>query len=272
MLVVALTSCLIVAPSAAQEAANKDLNTLSLEVTAMERMDALGIAPEQLAVLAVLAKETAEKPRDRDPARVNLKLRRAVLELHAALAKKKGEDYVTNLRLRVAEIKKKDKVELDDDWETTAAARVKAADFLRHLKPTQVSWLLVSVDDSDPEELLRDALRRSRILKELNWTEARNETVNDLRDALGGVDMEKADEIGGQVGLLLDRAHKMKEPEYKKQERQLLDEAKTLIRKVGPVRILENRATLGIAKFLSNPALPAAVELRLAATRSGALR
>lgn len=267
-----LTCCLFLAAVAGQDAAHKDLNTLSLEVTVMERMDAMGITPEQLAVLAVLAKETAEKPRDRDPARVNLKLRRAVLELHAALVKKKGDDYLTNLRLRVAEIKKKDKVELDDNWETTAAARAKAAEFLRLLKPTQVSWLLVSVDDTDPEELLRDAIRRSRILKELNWTEARNETVNDLSEALGGTDTDRADEIGQQVGMLLDRAHAMKEPEYKKQEARILEEARAMIRKVGPLRILENRATLSVARFLSNPALPAAVEQRLAATPSGTLR
>ncbi len=251
-------------PALGQEAASKDLNTLSLEVAALQELNALDLSSEQLKVLAGFAKETVEKPHDRDPARVNLPLRKAMLALHAALARKKGPDVVLNLQAQVAEIKDLDLVTLDDGWETTVPARVKVRELFRLLKPSQAASLMGKVSDSDPEDLVREALEQSQKLTGKEWKDAREEAVAEISRALAGPDEAKAAKIGRQVALLLHRAHAMKKNDFKKQRRGLHQEARRMTGSVRPIQVLENRALLELARFLSNPGLPGAIDARLA--------
>jgi len=196
LLVVACSTC-------AQEASSKDLNTLSMEIAAMRKLDSLSITPEQLKIIAGWVNETAEKPRDRDPARVNLKYRKAVLDLHAALAQKKAADAVVALQIKVNDIKAVDRVELDDDHGTTAPARKRAAELFKTLKTPQVAALLTSAEDSEPEELLWTALKQSRELKDKEWRDARDEAGTELAHSLAGTDDAMAQRLKEQVVQLL---------------------------------------------------------------------
>lgn len=249
--------------SSSQEASSKDLNTLSMEIAAMRKLDSLAITVEQLKIIAGWINETAEKPRDRDPARVNLKYRKAMLELHAALAQKKASEVVVALQIKVNDIKALDRVELDDDHGTTEQARKRAAELFGRLKTPQVFALLTSAEDTEPEELLRTAVKQSRELKDKEWREARDEAGTELANALAGVDDVKAQQVKQHVVKLLDKAHALSKADFTRMERQIQQELDKLAGSVTPIEVLRNRAMLNLASVLSNPTLPAVVEIRL---------
>lgn len=254
---------MVVGNAGAQEASTKDLNTLSMEIAAMQKLDGLAITPVQLKLIAGWVNETAEKPRDRDPARVNLKFRKAMLELHAALAHKKGTDDIVNLQIKATEIKTTDAVELDDDHGITESAKKRAPELYRQMKTAQVFSLLTSVDDSEPEEELLSALNQSRELKDKEWRDARDETAAEAAAALAGVDGAKAARINEQVKQFLDKAHALTEDEFTKKKAELRQEIEKVAASAQPLDVLYNRALLNLARFLSSPALPAVVEIRL---------
>lgn len=248
-----------------QEASSKDLNTLSMEIAAMRKLDSLSITPEQLKVIAGWVSETAEKPRDRDPARVNLKYRKAMVELHAALAQKKPTDVVIPLQMKANDIKALDRIELDDDHGTTAPARKRAKELFKIMRTAQVAALLTSAEDSEPEELLRTALRQSRELKDKEWRDARDEAATELANAIGGTDDVKAQQIKDQVVTMLDEAHALARQDFAKAEPAYERQIAKLAGMVTPIEVLRNRAILNLATVLSNPTLPAVAEIRLKA-------
>lgn len=254
---------MLLGDSSGQDASSKDLNTLSLEIAAMRKLDGLAITLEQLKFIAGWVNETAEKPRDRDPARVNLKYRKAMLDLHAGLAQKKGPDVVVALQVKVNDIKALDRVELDDDHGTTEKARKRAPELFKRLKTPQVFALLTSAEDSDPEELLRTALKQSRELKDKEWRDARDEAGTEVSTALAGVDDAKARLVKEQVVALLDKAQALSKEEFAKSESGFQQAIEKLAASVTPIDVLRNRAMLNLATVLSNPTLPAVVEIRL---------
>jgi hypothetical protein len=246
-----------------QEAASKDLNTLSMEIAAMRKLDGLSITRQQLKIIAGWVNETSEKPRDRDPARVNLKFRKAILELHAALAQKKPADVVIPLQMKANDIKALDRIELDDDHGTTAPARKRAQELFKTMKTPQVAALLTSAEDSDPEELLHTALKRSRELKDKEWRDARDEAATELAHAIGGTDDARAQQIKDQVVAMLDKAHALPRQDFARAEPDLERQIARLAGMATPIEVLRNRAILNLATVLSNPTLPAVTQIRL---------
>ncbi len=250
-----------------QAATGKDLNALSMEVAAMEKLDALAITPRQLEMLAYWAPKTAERSRRRQPAKASPKFHKAIRDLHDALALKKDEDIIADREFEVAELRESEKPVLDDDFETTEAARNTAPDFYRLFKVSQLAALLGSLDRADPQDLVRHALRRSRQLKGREWHDARAEAVEEIAPLLAGLDQARTEALGRQIAQLLDQAHAMTKDEFEKHEPRLRQEARKIAGAVGPTQVLENRALLELARLLSNPGLAAAVEMRQKAER-----
>jgi hypothetical protein len=250
------------APKARQDVSKLSLNELGLEIQALQTLHALNLTPEQLERLGKLASKTIEPDAPRQPARVSAKLQRAMADLHAALLQGGDEERIEKLLDEVYDLRDKEKAFLDDDVEPTDEARQKAPGLLRGLKAGQVAGYLGSIADDipDPLDRLLDALKNVRALKDEEYKRVRGEVADDVGQALAGVDADKASEIGDAVQQLLIVARGLGDKEFAKQRPELVKKAKAVVGKTGPTDVLRHVMENHLARLLSNPRLPAAVD------------
>lgn len=237
-----------------------DLNQIHMEIEAVHVLTTLDLTVKQLDALAVLAKDTAGKPRARQPVKASAAYRDTLIALHAAL-KKGDDDKIDDLQDKLDELAVKEDVTFDDDIELTDAARVKAGEFLGRLRVTQLTALISTVDIDDPLELLEEALEDSQDLKGQDWKDLRAETADSVALLLAGVNKVRGEEIKHKVVALLDRAHKAKKG-FAKQLKTFKSEAQELIGTTSSFDIVRNKLTWTLAELLSNPSLAAAILMR----------
>ena len=236
----------------------KDLNLVSLEVQALQAIDTLELTPKQL-MPSPMAKETKDKSRKREPAKVTPPYRQALLDLHAALVKK-DEEKISELDAKLDELGTGDTQELDTEVDVTEAALKKAPELLKMLSAAQVSGYLTTLSIPDPLEELSEALETGRVQKGKEWAETRDDVAAEVGKLIGGVTQKKIADATAQLKTLLDKAHAAKATKA-------TEEMEQLVTKTGPFIVLRNTVEHGLAEMLSNLRLGPAIEARKAATK-----
>lgn len=252
-------------PPAEEPRDTTSVANLLLEIEALQLFRQLGLSPEQLAQLRVLAKETAEPPQPR-PAepKVGDQLRKTARELHAALLTG-DHTRIDELGDRLIELREAEMEPLGDDYEMTEAAREQAPKLLRALAPAQVAAFIGALADSvpDPLEAIVDSLGQVRDMKNKDWESFREGLAEDMGRLIAGLDPDKAGECGDKVIQLLIISRSLSDEEFKQRKPDLEKKAAAIVGDVGPIDILRNEVEFRLAEMLSNPRLEAALALRL---------
>jgi hypothetical protein len=239
----------------------KNLNTVALEIAALQGLDQLDLKHGQFDALLQIARTTGDKPRKRAAPKVSAQYRQALLDLHAALIKR--DEKLADVEAKLDELADKEEATLDPDYELTGAARQRAPDVLQLLSAAQVATYIGYVDVRDPVEVLAEALDSGRELKGTDWKEVRDEATAEVGKLLGGVSPSQADVAATKAGQVLDAVRGHAGPN---QHALLETEMRKLMTKIGPLQVIRNAVEYSLAELLSNPRLVAAIEAR----RSGA--
>src|SRR5262249_51613702 len=147
---------------------------LNHEVAALRILYYLKTTPEQARAIQKFAKETASPAKPRK-AKASANYRQLLADLRDALGEDE-EERVTELEDKLDKLSRKEKPEFEEEVEITAAARKRAPEVLRLLKPSQVASYVGSYADDigDPRDELLDALGVVRTWKLEEWKEQRD--------------------------------------------------------------------------------------------------
>jgi hypothetical protein len=261
-------SCLLSAPrqlsARPDEKADKDANSVMMEIDALRTLHSLELKDSQLKNLAKMAADTAGKIGKRKAAKASDKYLKLLVELRDAYAKN-DEDKLNEGEEKLGMLNDTETPELDDAVEMTDASREKAPELLKMLTVAQVANYVTNhtEDFADPYEKILDGFTEGRTLKAEEWNETRDEIADTVGNLVGGIDSEKANKVTEDVKALLDKANKLTEANYKKQAEKLRMDARAIVGDLGPTEILKNSLEHALATMLSNPRLPAAVDGRI---------
>jgi hypothetical protein len=236
-----------------------DLTNLSLEVEALQALHALEITNAQLKDLLSIAKECAEKPRSRTPAKASDAYRKVLLDLRNALIRRDA-DRIDELKEKLDDLIEKEPPEFDTDFETTATARTSAPGAFKRLEFKQLLAFVHEQGDTlaDPRESILTALEEGKDKKGDEWTAIRNQTADAVAEVLAGANAAKVAEAARSVKALLDKWH------GKPASTEAIDpEIKLIVGGQLPTDLLRNALEVHLASILSNPRMPAAMEARL---------
>jgi hypothetical protein len=236
-----------------------DLTNLSMEVEALQALHALEITNAQLRDLLGIAKECAEKPRTRTPAKASDAYRKALLDLRNALIRRDA-DRIDELKEKLDDLVETESPELDTDFETTAAARTNAPSTFKRLEFKQLLAFVHDQGDmlADPRESISSALQAGKDKKGDDWTAIRDQAADAVADVLAGANAAKVAEASRSVKALLDKWH------GKAASAEALEpEIKQIVGGQSPTDLLRNAIESHLASILSNPRMPAAIEARL---------
>jgi hypothetical protein len=254
----------VAAPPAKPAPGKEDLNTVSLEVQALQALHQLDLTGAQLEALAKVAGDTAGKLGDRKPAKASDKYRKLLVDLRDAYLKGDSE-RIDELNDQKDELDDSESPDLNDDIDVTDAARKEAPKFLRLLTPRQaVAYLALYEDDlANPQAGLLDALDKSRTATTPEWKELREDLTDKTGWQVAGLDSDKADKINEKVGALLDKVKALKDADFKAQRDDLEKAAREIVGDVGPTDVLRHVLEHDVADLLSNPQLPAVLGARM---------
>jgi len=240
-----------------------DLNELSLEVAALKTLHRLQLTSAQLQVLAQ-TEGLAVKGEARQPAKTTGRYRKALVDLRAALIR--GEEkQIDELHDRLDELETEDQPDLDDGVEISARARTLAGDFLRLLTPRQVMRFLADREEvPDLRLLILTAIVKGRSLNGEAWKELRDEAAEEAADLLAGVREAEHKRALETVTALLDAGRRYRENELEKLKTDTDAAVARLVGGRGPLELLRNVLERDLAELLSNPRLPASVQVLLA--------
>jgi hypothetical protein len=245
------------------------LAELSMEVQALRTLYNLRLTTEQMKELAKYAKDTAEAPRKRNQGKASDEYRKTLTELRDALAAASDDDKIADLEDAYTELEEKEKPDMDDSVEATKAARKRAPDIFKKMRPSQLASYLgfLAEDVVDPVDVLLSTMKDIRAANSEEWKDRRDDLAEELGWLLGGVDEKKAQKVNDQVVEFLNKVKALSDDEYKSKQADLENEAGNLAGEVGPERVLRNRVERTFAELLSNPRLEAALAWRLRETK-----
>jgi hypothetical protein len=243
---------------------DSDVIALAMEVNALQQLHDLKVTPAQMEELAKLVKTTAGKMPDRKAPKVSAKCLKLHDELRQALLDD-DDEKIDELGEELDQLKKDEKVELDDGFDLTDEARKKAAEALRRFSPRQVAAYIANVADDlpDPLEELTRGLNEARKLTGKEWNARRDEIADDVAGLLAGIDKAAEEKMRRNIVALLAKAAKLTDAEFKDQSKALEKEATDLVGNVGPIDVIRNFALRSVGELLSNPRSLAALEGRL---------
>jgi hypothetical protein len=249
----------------AEEDDAQPVGDLLLEVDALQFFYQLQLTREQLAYVQELAKETVQQPAGRPPeVKVSAEFRKTLMELREALVANKDEERIDDLNEKLDDLRKSEKLEFNDDFEMTDAAREQAPRLLRKLSPAQLAGYLGTLEDMpDPLEEIVAGLDKVRSLKEKQWKEYREVLADQTGRLVVGLDPEKASACGDKVIQLLIVARSLSDEEFPKRRPELEKKARTIVGDIGPLEVLQHEMEFRLAELLSNPRLLAATGARL---------
>jgi hypothetical protein len=245
------------------------INSLSLEVNALQTLRQLQPDKEQLEKLRACADEAIAKDQQRKPGTASAAFREKMAALRKALQEAKDADLIAKLNEEVGDLREKEKPVLDDGVDITDAARKRAPEAYRLLKVGQIAAFLGQVADSveDPVDRLVDAFEEVRTLNEDEWKEHRAEIAADVARLAAGLDPAKAKRLSGQIDDLLARARGLSKAEFQARAEDLSASAQKIVGGIAPEVLLRNHVEVELATLLSNPRTPHACQamLKLAA-------
>lgn len=250
----------------AEAAKNERVNDLSMCVDALLALTYFDFTPPQLEALAKLTREAnLPKSQARQPGKASEKYRQALLNLYEALAQGTEVARVSELEDQVDALRDAENPDLDDVVEITDAARQRTPEVLRLLTIRQTSAYLDIYEAPDPLEDLLTALNKVSTLKDAEWKDLVEETVDEVGWLLGGLDEKKVKAVREQVSQWLKQVQAAKGKAMEKQRPELEKAARDLASQVPPTQMLNNVIEHALAELLANPQLPAAIPLRLKA-------
>jgi hypothetical protein len=243
--------------------AELSLNDVGLEINAYQMLRQFEFSFGQMEQLQKWAKETAQKDRPRDN-KTSKEFAEKLREVHKAYVAN-DDERIDQLSDDMEQLRESQKPTLDDGVDITDAARKRAAEAFRSLKPRQLATYLgkVSSDAADPFDRLQGALDEVRPLKGAEWRNKRDEIADELSRLVAGLDRDKADKVNDQVVALLIRAHDLSDADFQKQRADLDAAARKIVGNVSAHDVLRNQTELSLAELLSNPRLHAALSVRL---------
>jgi hypothetical protein len=254
-------------PSLAQEDAKTlPLNTLSLEVEALQTLHQFNFTKTQLEKLQPMAVGTAAKDQKRKAGKASKGFREKLQTLRKALMDAKDDERISKLGDELDALRDKEKPVLDDHVDITEAAGKRTAEAFRLLRPSQLAFYIAHIADNidDPLDHLIESLDDARAMTEEEWKEQRDEIAEDVSRLAVGLDPVKSKAMSDQIGSLLARAHKLTKFDFQKQQPDLTKAARNIIGDISAVDVLRHQVEVDLATLLSNPRLPQALRARLA--------
>jgi hypothetical protein len=241
------------------------VHEVSLEVQALRGLYQFHLTPEQMRWLRELAKETSQPERDRGKAKASADFRRTLVSLRSAFVADEDDERIGGLEDQLDQLAESEDPQIDDAVEVTAAARRRAPEVLRRLKPTQLADFLAARAGEvyDPEDRLVESLEKVRGMDREEWKATRDTLADDLGWALAGTDAARAGRVADQAVGLLSRARGLTEDEFKARREELEKEARALSAQATAEEVLRHLAERAVAQLLSNPRLDAALRARL---------
>lgn len=242
--------------------AAEELVSLKLEVDALEKLYHLELNARQLASLLKLAEKTAAKTPTTQEVQAGAEYRKVLKSLHDALLSQE-EDRIRELSEKLDELREKETVSIDDEFEMTEAAMLAAAKAFKLLSAAQIVAYLASLDDEvpDPAERILSAVEEGAELKGDEWKELRDETAEEISWLVAGFRTESAARVKKTVSDWLDRSHRFQGEELNKQWPALEKSAHQLVGNVRSLDVLEHYMERELAELLSNPRTKAALQL-----------
>jgi hypothetical protein len=257
-------------PAGKAEPKEEDLTQLCLEVQALRMLATLQATSAQMKALAALAPETAAKRPEAKECKASPKVRRTLRVLRDALAESDAEgvtEGITYLGGKFDALREAEDCELNDNFDVTAAARERAPDAVRLFRTRQIAAYLNSYgeDLAEPVTRVMYALEQGQGLKDKEWLEMRDAAADDVGWQIGGLDTERVSQVRKQVKEFLDKAHPLKEDEFKEQRPELEKQVRDkIVGKVDAIAVMRHVLERDLAQLLSNPELSAALKIRLA--------
>jgi hypothetical protein len=254
------------AAPAQQKGAGKSVNAndLSLEVAALQTLHDLELTPAQLTALSKLARESAPKGEQRQPAKASAEFVTALTGYHGALAN--GDDNrIADAREKFDTLMLKEQAELDNGINVTEGALGNAADALKILNVRQVGIFLGTLEMTDPAELLIAALEQVRAVK--NGKDVEDEIAAVAEEVVWLVNgySDEADKTQAKATAVLQKAAKLKTDAVFAGQRKALEKAaREAVGTPDSMEVISHIAEHGMADVLSNPRLEAAIQGRIA--------
>jgi hypothetical protein len=244
------------------------INSLSMEVNALQSLHQLQLDKGQLEKLQKWAEESIQKDQQRKPGKASAEYREKMAALRKALQEAKDGDLIARLNDEVDALHKKEKPTVDDRVEITEAARKRVSEAYRLLKVGQIAAYLGQVADSvnDPIDRLQDALEDVRNMNEEDWQAERNEIADDISRIAVGLDPAKTKKMSTQIAALLARSRGLSKAEFQKQQADLEAAALKIVGDISPEIVLRHQVELELATLLSNPRTPMACRALLKTT------
>lgn len=240
---------------------------MELEVDALSALNDLQLTADQLAALHDLVSDTPATI-DAAPARVDADYKAALKEVRDALLSH-DQDRIDQAQDKLGALAEKQDPDSEPDFENTAAAKAKAPDFLKTLKPSQIAhYIAQNADDmQDPGETLVDALHQSRTLSDDDFANLREDTAEEIGLLGNGTNPARGSGIVQKVVRFLNRVRKLSPQEYDAQKSSLEDEARKLV-EMDPISCLRHWMEGELADLLSNPQLQTAIKGWQAASKN----
>jgi hypothetical protein len=241
------------------------LNSLSMEVSALQILYRFNFTKAQMDKLQQLSVGTVQKEQKRKPGNASKDYRAKLQALNKALADAKDDDRIGKLTRELEIMGDKENPSFDDGVEITDAARKRAADAFRLLKPSQLALYIAQVADnvSDPEEWLVASLEEVRALNDEEWQDRRDEIAADISRAVVGLDPAKSKLVSDQVSALLARARTVSRAEFPKRQVDFKKAARKIVGDLAAMDVVRHQVEVELAALLSNPRLPQALRARL---------
>jgi hypothetical protein len=256
---------LVMASAGGQTSTPVNLNDVSMEVAVLQTLHDLELAPAQLTKLSHLARASAPKEENRQPAKTSAEFVTALKNLHAAYAR--GDDkQISECREKLDALMEKQQPELDNGVSLTEEAKGKAAEALKVLNVRQVGAFLATLELTDPAELLLSALEQVRELKNNKELEQEIASVaEEVTWLMHGLEEDEASQnTKDKVTQLLERAGKRKNEAGDGNDRESLEkEAGDIVKEVDNMDVISHILDHGMAEMLSNPRLHAAIGIQL---------
>jgi hypothetical protein len=236
---------------------------VSLEVNALQTLRQFKLNTSQMQKLQQWAKETAAPERSRD-SKASKEFREKLGDLANALFDD-NDEQIDQLNEQLDDLRQAEKPSIDDGVDVNDAARKRARDAFRLLKPGQLAIYVgqIAEDVQDPFDQLKDGLEIVRRLKGAEWREKREEIADNVSHAVAGVDADKGEQVNDAVLAWLIRGRRLGEKEFEAKRGDLEKEARDIVGNLRPDEVLRNRVEFALAELLSNPRLSAVLERRL---------
>src|SRR5258708_27203258 len=173
-----------------------------MEMQALRTLYNLRLTTEQMKTLAKFAKDTAEPARKRNQGKASDEYRKVLTELRDALAAASDDDKIADLEDAFTDLEEKEKPDMDDGVEVTGAARKRAPEVFKKMRPSQLASYLgfLAEDVVDPMDVLMSTMKDVRGINNEDWKDRRDDLAEELGWLLGGVDEKKASKLHNAGG------------------------------------------------------------------------